>query len=48
MEREHASEEPFNSHNVFGTTPRAEWLYVVTMEVGSRKETNLVRSCPTH
>ena len=70
MEREHSSEEPFNSHvrprsrirdrltghvlfsreiltapartqmwqNVFGTTPRDEWLYVVTMEVGTRPD----------
>ena len=38
MEREHSSTEPFNSHNVFGTSPRDEWLYVVTAEVGTRKD----------
>lgn len=35
MDREHSSTEAFNSHNVCQTTPRAEWLYVTTMEVGA-------------
>ena len=35
MDREHSSAEPFSSHNVFETTPRAEWLYITAMEVGA-------------
>ena len=38
MEREHASELPFSSYSISATTPRAEWLYVVMQEVGSRED----------
>eukprot|EP00966_Prymnesium_polylepis_P086075 1991994-Prymnesium_polylepis.1 len=34
MEYEHRSTEPFDSHNVFGTSPRSEWLYVIDSIVG--------------
>ena len=34
MAREHASTEPFDSHNVFTTSPRVEWLYVTEKAVG--------------
>ena len=33
MEQEHESVEPYNSHNVYKTSPRLEWLYVTTQEV---------------
>ena len=41
MEKEHDTETPFDSHNVKGTSPLREWLYVTAMEVGElpdRKE----------
>lgn len=34
MEREHASDEPFDSHNVFATSPRREFEYIVGGTVG--------------
>lgn len=34
MAREHASTEPFDSHNVFTTSPRIEWIYVTEKAVG--------------
>ena len=33
MEKEHDTETPFDSHNVKGTSPLREWLYVTAMEV---------------
>ena len=45
MEREHASTEPFNSHNVFNTSPRTEWLYAVMAEVGSRRDRAADATC---
>ena len=38
MEREHASETPFSSFSIDSTTPRAEWMYVLFEEVGSRPD----------
>ena len=38
MERDHTSTEKFSSHNVFNTSPRDEFDYVVTMEVGERAD----------
>ena len=35
MAREHTSTSLFSSHNVFDTSPRAEWAYVTTMAVGA-------------
>ena len=34
MEREHASDEPFSSHNVHDTTPRREFEYVMSGRAG--------------
>ena len=34
MEREHASDEPFSSHNVYDTTPRLEFDYVMSGRAG--------------
>ena len=38
MEREHASEVIFSSHSVEDTSPKEEWLYVLTETVGSRPD----------
>ena len=40
MGNEHASDVPFDTHNVFGTTPRLEWQYVTEKEVGDSSVTN--------
>ena len=40
MEREHSSTEPFNSHNVFGTTPLDEWLYGTTSSTRTEDQPN--------
>ena len=38
MEREHASHSLFSSHSIENTSPRSEWLYVLTETVGSRPD----------